>query len=412
MKNKTLNQWLWKWHFIAGIISLPFVILLAITGGVYLFKDNYEVQNQKRVKEVNIDGQAISFQEQWELAKTALKKTPNAMVVPENADKATEFISGKFSHKNTVFVNPYKKTTSDVISPKSSKMYTVRKLHGELLLGKYGTKLVELIASWMVVLIVTGIYVFWPSKKQGYKAFFAIRFNQGKRILYRDIHTVFGFWVSVLLLMTLAGGFPWTDVFGGNFKAVQKITNTGFPKHWDGRGLTSSINDSPLPLDTIVAFAKAKHLKGKLHIGLPNNPEKVYIIYNETFDLNEQKRFYIDQYSGKEVLQYNWSDVGVLMRARMWLMAFHQGQFGTWNFLLMLCVSILLTCISIAALVSYLKRKPSGKWGTPKVPVQFKIGYGILGVIIILGVVFPLFGISAIVLMLIEFLLNKRNKII
>ena len=37
MKNRQLNQWLWKWHFIAGLISLPFVALLAITGGIYLF---------------------------------------------------------------------------------------------------------------------------------------------------------------------------------------------------------------------------------------------------------------------------------------------------------------------------------------------------------------------------------------
>ena len=34
-----LNSWLWKWHFIAGLISLPFVFLLAVTGGIYLFKD-------------------------------------------------------------------------------------------------------------------------------------------------------------------------------------------------------------------------------------------------------------------------------------------------------------------------------------------------------------------------------------
>ena len=51
-----------------------------------------------------------------------------------------------------------------------------------------------------------------------------MRLKQGKRILFRDLHTVLGFWVSLLLLLTLAGGFPWTDVFGANLKWVQKLT--------------------------------------------------------------------------------------------------------------------------------------------------------------------------------------------
>ncbi|MEC3906232.1 PepSY domain-containing protein [Tamlana sp. 2201CG12-4] len=409
MKNKKLNQWLWKWHFIAGLISLPFVLLLAITGGIYLFKDSYEAPKQTHIKTVKATGEAISYQGQWELAKSALKKAPNAIIVPTETDQATEFVSGRFSHKNSVFINPYSAEVSGYISPKDSGMHTVRKLHGELLMGKFGTKLIELIASWMFILIITGVYVFWPDKKQGIKAFFTIRFKQGKRILFRDLHTVFGFWISVLLLMTLAGGMPWTDVFGGNFKTLQKYTNTGFPKTWEGRGLNSDVTGTPLPLDAIVALAKTKNLEGKLSIGLPQNPKSVYIIYNETFDLDQQKRFYIDQYSGKQIFQHHWEDVGILMRGRMWFMAFHQGQFGTWNFVLMLGVAVLLVFVAIIGLVSYLKRKEAGTWGTPKVPAKFKAGYGIIAIIILLGIIFPLFGFSAILITLVE-LLRGRKK--
>ena len=52
MKNNILSQWLWKWHVIAGLISLPFVIVLAITGGIYLFKDDYEASKQELIKKV------------------------------------------------------------------------------------------------------------------------------------------------------------------------------------------------------------------------------------------------------------------------------------------------------------------------------------------------------------------------
>jgi uncharacterized iron-regulated membrane protein len=289
-------------------------------------------------------------------------------------------------------------------------MYVIRKLHGELLLGGFGTKIVELIASWMFVLIITGVYVFWPDKKQGLKAFFKIRYKQGRRLLFRDLHTVLGFWVSALLLMTLAGGMPWTDVFGDGFKWVQKVTNTGFPKTWNGRGLVSEINGEAIPLDEIVAQAKKMGLSGKLNIGLPVSPKGVYIVYNESFDLDTQKRFYFDQYSGKQIFKHEWEDVGILMRGRMWFMAFHQGQFGIWNFVVMLFVAILLTFVAIAALISYLKRKPIGKWGVPKVPAKFKVGYGVIIIIILLGIIFPLFGLSVLLITLIEFFI-KKNKL-
>ncbi|WP_299883495.1 hypothetical protein [uncultured Lacinutrix sp.] len=62
--------------------------------------------------------------------------------------------------------------------------------------------------------------------------------------------------------------------------------------------------------------------------------------------------------------------------------------------------------------MSYLKRKRKrkGNWGTPKVPASFKVGYGIVIIIIILGIVFPMFGISVIIVTLVEFLLYKKDR--
>jgi uncharacterized iron-regulated membrane protein len=37
-----LYRAVWRWHFIAGLLVLPFLILMAITGGIYLFKDELD----------------------------------------------------------------------------------------------------------------------------------------------------------------------------------------------------------------------------------------------------------------------------------------------------------------------------------------------------------------------------------
>lgn len=413
MKNRKLNQWLWKWHFIAGLVSLPFILVLSITGAIYLFNPDVESKEVAKIQDVeNLHKTPISYQQQWENAKEKLKKKPSSMVINDNPEKATEFVVGRFSHKTTVFVNQYTGEATGTFSPKDTWMYTVRKLHGELLGGKIGTKIIELIASWMVVLILTGIYIWWPFSS-GIKGVFTIRFKEGKRILFRDLHAVTGFWMSLLLLLVLAGGLPWTDVFGSNFKWVQKVTNTGFPKTWSGRGLISEVKNKEtikiktLSIDEMVAIANQQKLQGVISIGLPKSAKSTFSISNKTFPLTAQRKLHFDQYSGKLVKEHTWSDVGFLMRGRMWVMAFHQGQFGGWNWWLMFLVSLGLTLMTIAGLLSYLYRKQKGNWGVPKVSSQFKVGKFIVFILVLLGILLPMFGISILLILLFEQLSKK-----
>ena len=409
-ENKKLNQWLWRWHFIAGIISLPFVLTLAITGGIYLFKDKVETPILDKYKEIQNPGNAkISFQNQLQIVTKELGKKPDGIVIPNTENQTTEFVSGRFSHKKSIFINPFTKNVTGKFSPKDTWMYTVRKLHGELLGGKVGTKVIELLASWMVVLIITGIYVFWP-KGNKLSHLVRIRFNKGKHVLYNDLHGVIGFWLSLLLLLTLAGGFPWTDIVGSNFKTLQKLTNTGYPKEWFGRGVKSEIkgNSPALSLDQMILVANKQDLEGTVTLDIPKNKKGVFSVHNKTFPLENQKKLHFDQYSGKLVQKLNWSDVGVLMRGRMWVMAFHQGELGTWNFLLMLFVAILLAFISIAGLLSYIYRKKPGSWSIPKTPKSFKVGYGVITIIVILGLLFLLFGASLILIFITNLFQNKK----
>lgn len=410
-KNENLNKWLWKWHFIAGLISLPFVILLSVTGLIYLFKDDFEAGKQKHIKEVVIQGNSISFQQQLEIANKSAIKKPNSMILPSITNQATEFISGKFGGKSSLYVDPYGGDVTGEIISRNTFMHKIRKLHGELLMGKWGTKIVELIGSWMVVLIITGLYVWWPSKGLKLKGFLIPRANIDRRTFFRDLHAISGFWVSILLLMTLAGGFPWTDVFGGNFKWVQKVTNTGYPTTWNGKQLKSEIKSNPLTLDQMVTIVEKQNLTGKVTIQFPKNQEGVFSISNELFSNQQaQVMIHFDQYSGKQLLKHNWKNVGVLMRGRMWLMAFHQGQFGKWNWWLMIFTAFILTALSISAVTAYLLRKRKESWGVPKVPAKFKVGYGIIGILVLLSIIFPLFGLSLVLIILIEYFRKKKNN--
>ena len=48
----SLYRAVWRWHFYAGLITLPFLILLAVTGGLYLFRAEIDGLIHRDVKRV------------------------------------------------------------------------------------------------------------------------------------------------------------------------------------------------------------------------------------------------------------------------------------------------------------------------------------------------------------------------
>jgi len=407
---KNIYNWIWKWHFIAGLFSLPIVLILSITGITYLFKDDYEKVKYEEITKVKPTEESISNQKQWLIVQSLWDKTPDAIVLNKNREESTEFTSGMFSHKSRFFLNQYSGEEKGRIDLKKTDMHKVRKLHGELLLGSFGTKIVELVASWMVVLIITGIYLFWP-RGRGIKGFFQIRTNQSKRIIFRDLHAVTGFWFSALLLLILAGGLPWTDIFGSGYKWVQDSTNAGFPKTWNSRSLQSIPSGDPLSLDYFVNIAKELNLSGEVSVHLPQSPKSVFSISNQTVELSKMKMLHFDQYSGELIKSHTWEDIGLMMKTRLWVMAFHQGEFGTWNFILVLLTAFALLTMSLAGLFSYFHRKPKGSWGVPNSPRDVNFGIGLIALICILGVFLPLFGLSIVILFLTFFVKSKTTNI-
>ena len=58
----------WRWHFYAGLITLPFVIVLSISGAIYLFKPQIEAWNDRAYDSLDINGPRASVAEQVQAA--------------------------------------------------------------------------------------------------------------------------------------------------------------------------------------------------------------------------------------------------------------------------------------------------------------------------------------------------------
>jgi uncharacterized iron-regulated membrane protein len=277
--------------------------------------------------------------------------------------------------------------------------------------------IVELVASWFIVLALTGVYVWWPQKRFSLGGFFSIRTNQTRRVFWRDTHSVLACWMSAFMLIILAGGMPWTDVFGANLKWVQKQTNTGYPQHWrNSKGLNSDMSISAqgsIPLDQVVATSQAHNLLGEISIKLPMSNNGVYTITNRSLWLEDQQVIHVDQYSGAVIKTLKWHQVGILMELRQVFMRLHQGQYGTLNLIAVLLIALTFFIATLASVASYIMRKPKSSWGLPKTPEGFKIGISTVFAITFLGLLFPMFGISVLVIIFADYLwrLGKFQRI-
>src|SRR3546814_18429965 len=85
-----------------------------------------------------------------------------------------------------VFVSPRGEVLGS-IAPDRRLMAWVRSIHGQLLLGKRGSWLVELAASWAIVLVLSGLYLWWP-RGRGFAGVVWPRLKGGRRRFWRELH--------------------------------------------------------------------------------------------------------------------------------------------------------------------------------------------------------------------------------
>src|SRR5690349_20108791 len=61
----------WRWHFYASLFCIPFVIVLSVTGSIYLFKHEIEAWSERPYDHLTLSGQPASAADQVRAALAA-----------------------------------------------------------------------------------------------------------------------------------------------------------------------------------------------------------------------------------------------------------------------------------------------------------------------------------------------------
>jgi uncharacterized iron-regulated membrane protein len=433
-KAKHLYKAVWRWHFYAGIIFAPFIIMLAITGSIYLFKPQIENMMYQDYYYVQAGQHQLSPSRQIEEVK---KSYPDATITrykpSVEADRSAEIGILNKDENMTVFVNPYNGEVVGELKDSDKLMNKIEELHGELMMGTMGDRLVELAACWAMILLVTGIYLWWPRNTKSLFGTLIPRFFKGKRIMLRDLHAVPAFWLSLGIAFLILTGLPWSGFWGEQVQKLGTNTGVGYPAAvWWGEKPQSVIPSKdvanvpwaaeqlpvpksieskvkPISIDQVVSIADARHIHPGYGVFFPDDPKGVYTISIFPDKSTDEATLHVDQYSGKVLNDYRFHDYGPMAKIIATGITLHKGtHFGLLNRLAGLIVCLGIVSISITGFIMWWKRRPAGKLGAPPLPKDFKMLKWVTVIIVILGIIFPLVGVSLLIVLALDWFVIRR----
>ena len=428
---------IWRWHFYAGLFCIPFILVLSISGAIYLFKPQVEAVLDQPYNQLVITGKRATAESQVLAALAAVPGSVlNAYVLPETQHSAVRVLVGQRKDLTRVYVHPETLQILKLEHDDDKLMRVVHRIHGNLLIGDLGSNLVELAASWAIVMIITGLYLWWPSNSKSLAGIVYPRLSKSGRVWWRDLHAVTGFWISFFTLFLLLSGLPWAKSWGGLLKEVRHIsTGKVVQQDWT-TGRTSELADrqkmnmaagdesehanhvghqhgaSKMPqvkqdyssIDRLVATVQPLHLTAPVLISPPSKKSPEWTAKSDAQNRPLRVNLVLDASSGEIKSRKNFADRPLLDRIIGYGVAIHEGQlFGWFNQLLGLLTALGLALLSVSAMVLWWRRRSIGTLGAPPASRKAPIfTFGLIAFIVILGVLLPFFGITLLAVLLVE----------
>lgn len=441
-----LYRAIWRWHFYAGMLVVPFLIVLAVTGLIMVYGNSIESFLGPK-HSVAAGGERASLASQAAAAQAAIPGGATKMIViPAAPDRATQVVVTAADLDHVVSVDPNGARVIGSVVKDDTWFYWASTIHGTLMLGDTGDRILEVAAGLGVILVLTGLYLWWPRNARTLgRALLPLRLSPG-RGAWRDLHASAGFYMSIALLFFFISGLAWTGVWGskivqawstfpaekwdsvpvsdkthasmnhGSLKEVPwALEQTPLPVSGSDAGVMGLPVGTPVTVDTVAAFARSIGFDEQFRINVPRGEEGVFTVSADSMDGDTtsptgDRTVHIDQYSGKILADVRFADYSAAGKAMAVGIALHQANLGVWNTVLnvVLCLGVLF--IAVSGVVMWWHRRPVGTLGVPLYPKNFRVPAALLGATAVVVIAFPLTGLAIIALGILDFLLPKSWK--
>jgi uncharacterized iron-regulated membrane protein len=440
-ERKAVYLTVWRWHFYAGLYVVPFFVMLSLTGLVMLARGPVERWQLGDLVTPADRGVPATHEARLQAARAA---RPGATFVryepgPASLD-ITRVIVDIDARPHTIFVDPVTTRVRGVIDQRWTLHQIADTMHGTLFVGVPGDRLIEIAAGLGVMLLVSGLYLWFPGLASLWSSL-AIR-RHPRRLVWRDVHTLTGVLLAPVLLFYLVSGLAWAGVWGEWFVQAWNTYPAELAAPQGGEHVHGELNaggakvvpwnleqtplpqsaaaghvheQTPLPLDTIVAVARTAGIGDQFWAGVPAGVNGVWTVAQTAMAANiidprEEMTVHIDRYTGAILGVVTWDDYGAGAQAMAAGIPLHMGYLGWWNYAGAVGVCLAVLGLSATGVAMWWLRRPNraGRLVAPPAAPITRVPPLTWATLVVLAVGMPLFGATLVGIAVVDRVVLRR----
>ena len=243
---KIIKTIIGKFHLWLGLASGLIILISMLAASVYVWElELTDWYYDDIVYHNNPEEEYLSASELLEkLKKVYPDKTPFFLEIPSDRNKNwvtlyykgaekpgwTYFSAVEYHHK--VYINPFSGEVVGHIDVKRDWISLMMIVHTSLLLEhEFGSNFISIASLFMIVLALSGLYLWWPKKLKGLRRRLTVKWKARFKRVNWDLHSVGGFYTYLFILVFAATGlffsYTWWKegtmfLLGENWDKVKK----------------------------------------------------------------------------------------------------------------------------------------------------------------------------------------------
>jgi len=206
-KNRTLKKWAGRIHLWLGLITGIIVFIVAVTGCIYVFHDEIKdvIHDYRFVEEKNVA--YISPSKIKEIVQDKYPGSTDDFVLYTGRNRPVAVYGVHEATPYYFYLNPYTGEFLYAQNFTEDFFEIIKSLHMYLLLPQeIGRQVVGISTLIFILMMITGIILWWPKKIKNLKKSLTIKWDARWRRVNYDLHNISGFYIHILAVIVAITG--------------------------------------------------------------------------------------------------------------------------------------------------------------------------------------------------------------
>ncbi|MGB3775660.1 MAG: PepSY-associated TM helix domain-containing protein, partial [Leeuwenhoekiella sp.] len=206
-RQKPFKKWVGRLHLWLGLTSGLVVFVVAVTGCIYAFQDE--------IQDVFFDWRKVPIEDKQFVAPSELFEQTETLIPGSSADYVIYYGKDRPAYvyvavdETPYFANfnPYSGKLLHIQNLDDDFFKIIENLHMYLLLPQaIGKQIVGVSTLVFIVMLITGIILWWPKKRKQLGSHLKVKWNARWRRINYDLHRSAGIYAAIIALILAITG--------------------------------------------------------------------------------------------------------------------------------------------------------------------------------------------------------------